>query len=137
MLIDSKLYRIPARNPMKRLDSAIRLLCLTASLSKADKDLLDKILAATHLPEEQICHLSIDKESIALGPLVTVEHKLLVLCFGLTPDQVGLQIKAPSYKPFTLFDMTCVFMDELAQFNREANLKKYLWNLLKSELSIV
>jgi hypothetical protein len=98
-----------------------------------ERDFLLKILAAAQVNLDHDTHLAMIPagKALAVTPYLKEKEPAIVLVFGLPPAQIGLQIPAPSYEPFTFYGCTWLFADSLATLEPDKQRKGQLWKALQ------
>ncbi len=98
-----------------------------------DYSFLIRILQSVDLQLDTDCNLyECDKEeAISLKYFYDNSPVKIVLFFGVSPKQAGLQNDWKMYRPYTIGETQFVYIDELERIQNDANLKKNLWNVLK------
>jgi hypothetical protein len=59
----------------------------------------------------------------------------LYVFFGLSPDNIGLQINVNAYQIHTFLDHKLLFVHPLHDFLADSNLKKQFWKVIKDEIA--
>jgi hypothetical protein len=73
-----------------------------------------------------------EDQKIGFSKLAKAHAIRHVLCFGVQPPQMQLNFNAPPYHPFTVNEISFLFADQLSSIQANQNLKRPLWEGLKS-----
>ncbi len=98
-----------------------------------DYSFLIRILQSVDLQLDTDCNLYECKEDEAISLQYFYENTpvKIVLFFGISPKQAGLQNDWKMYRPYTIGETQFIYIDKLQRIQNDANLKKNLWNVLK------
>lgn len=97
-------------------------------------DFLKKVLAAAQLDLERDTLFAEVPEAQPLDMATSIRIKPAgqILVFGIPPQQLGLHIQAPLFKPFNFYGATWLFADALSVLAPDKTKKGLLWTGLKS-----
>ncbi|MEI6412545.1 MAG: hypothetical protein WCR52_24345 [Bacteroidota bacterium] len=98
-----------------------------------NRDFLTKILAAAqvNLEKDTLWAEVSAMEAPAPAATFSIKHPDHILVFGLTPEQVGLKIDAPLYRPVAFYGATWLFSEPLSVLEPDKNRKGLLWKALQ------
>lgn len=101
--------------------------------SRANRDFLEKVLAAAHLNLEKDTLFAEIPAALPVHFSTDLKRREpeQVLIFGLLPSQLGLAIEAPPYRPVSFYGVTWLFADALSVLEPDKNRKGQLWSALK------
>lgn len=131
MIINSKFYSIPSDSVKQKIDSNVKLVIYSPSLTDAEAGLLNKILSATGLESTNILHIIIENDDIPVKYLLDQVSGLKIISFDCGLKALGLQANVKKYQRFMLQTAELVKVDSLSAIASQQPLKVYLWNLLK------
>ena len=115
-------------------DNPKALICVFKETNKiTDYSFLIRILQAVDLQLVSDCNLyeCTENESLSLHYIYNNTPVKIVLFFGISPQNAGLQNDWKKYKPYRLADSYFLCADRLETIENDANLKKNLWACLK------
>jgi hypothetical protein len=94
--------------------------------SPSDIELLNKIadFKEYHLTREEVVILNLAHQTVSLKQLTKEFSSPNILCFGISPSEIGLQIEARSNQPILFCGVNFIFTSTLHQISRDEKLKK-------------
>lgn len=96
------------------------------------RTLLGKILMAVGKSlDEDTCTLIYDNKPFQLSALASSHHPQIVLCFGIAPSEIGLNIVDTKYQRMTLGETVYLFADAMSKITADQSAKKNLWSVLQ------
>ncbi|MEE9373474.1 MAG: hypothetical protein V3V00_10525 [Saprospiraceae bacterium] len=96
------------------------------------KTLLDNILNAIHSTEENT-YIIIINERYKLSTLPHFDSYLSVICLGIKPLYIGLNLEHSYFQTKAVGDRRYLFGPKLSDINGTMEYKKALWTVLKKE----
>jgi len=139
-MLKTTIYKIESDNP-DLLDilkeegaSKNELLVIVneADLTEENKKTLSQLLNAIKYNLEDSCMLSITKgQQFSINPYIKKHNIKKVLCFGVAPISMGLQIAAGAYRLIEMEEIKLVFSHTLADLNADKQKKIKLWNVIQ------
>ncbi len=113
--------------------------CLTVVLLKAtessdkDKELLSKMLGAVKRSMDDTTLITVSEEEQGQSIAGLFENHAIqqILVFGISPKDLGLNIKARLYQPQTMHDKQILFSHGLPAIIQKPEYKKPLWEALQ------
>lgn len=133
------LYLIPDSPVKIELDKELeskKLIIIRAidDQSNAIDEMFHKMMAAINVDikyDIAIIILQNSHKNIESKNWINKQSKQHVLVFGISPQQIGLQINHIAYKPIKLFESTILFCHSLNAIHLDISLKKLLWKVLQ------
>ena len=115
----------------ERQEGKIKLLVLlndemNENASPSDIELLNKIadFKDYQLTREEVVVLNLAHQTVSLKQLTKEFSSPNILCFGISPSEIGLQIEARSNQPVQFCGVNFIFTSTLQQISRDEKLKK-------------
>ena len=98
-----------------------------------DLNFLEKVLAAIQInTKKDICLVRLEKEQQTSLSALKGQHDInIVLLFGITTKQLGINFEIPNYHPFQLQDIQFLLADSLGSILKNGQKKRQLWESLK------
>lgn len=94
---------------------------------------LGQMLNAIKYNLEDSCLLSIKEGQVFSINAYIKKHAITkVLCFGIAPNSIGLQIAAGAYRLIEMEEFKLVFSHSIADLNADKQKKIKLWNVIQS-----
>lgn len=130
-------YNLPAKDNVASqgdIDCKYWIILQKTDLERYQQ-LLEKILAAVHLDMNQDVYL-VSTDELKGFPLYTLldkdtsDHTILI--FGLTPQQLGLNLRSDRYRVRNLLGHKIIFVGALQDIQGDQQEKKQLWEILKT-----
>jgi len=102
-------------------------------LNDINSDLLKKILKAVDLnfPEEVMILKYSGNKPFRITDILKTSQTEVCLCFGFTPQELGLNLDITKYSIFECQPTKSLFANGLSGLNQNSNEKKLLWVALK------
>lgn len=132
MIINSDFYKIPSSEHSTTISPSTRLIVVTPNITALSHDLLSKILKATGLSDIEYIHINIENDTFNVKNTSNIHNSLKIIIFDCNLAQLGLQVNAKKYQTFHLHSTELVLVDDLESVGNQVQLKKYIWNLLRS-----
>ena len=96
------------------------------------RSLLEKILMAVNKSlDEDTCTLINDQIPFHLSALTSSHKPQMVLCFGISPSNLGLNVMNHKYQSMELDDTAYLFADTMSKITSDQSAKKNLWSVLQ------
>lgn len=132
--LDFTLMDIPERHswdPSSINDKKCIVLVDDTIITPEQSDLLNKILSSIGLnAETEVCIEQFSSKKVF--PLSQIDKEFKVICFGLNPSHLGLQIEATANKLVTLDNKEILFTASLPDLENTKEEKMKLWGALKN-----
>lgn len=132
---DFTTYNIPDKETLHLVNSDNELCVVVSegSINEAQSTLLGKILKSVG-KDLATAEMIEQKSDVALR--FSGQKEQLILCFGIHPKQLNLQIEAKRYTELVLGLKTYIFSLDLASLPSSSEDRKALWISLKSYYGI-
>ena len=126
---DYPVYNIPEHDLLGiDIRSELNIIIHDHEYDEAEEILLDKILASVGQSKEKSSLHLIGTEQIKLN---MSQSNSLILCFGVDPKQLGLNIDPSPYILKTVNKQTFLFSHTLKELPNHTGYRKALWSALK------
>lgn len=108
------------------------LVCYESAISIELEDFLAKIFKAVKVDlEKEVCQLNARGANLSWA-LIEAEYNFQkILCFGLAPSQIGLNLQLKAYQPQTWEGKECLVAHKLADIQQDPQKKRQLWTALQ------
>ena len=97
--------------------------------SSGDIELLNKIadFKDYHLTREEVVVLNLSHQTVSMKQLIQKFSSPNILCFGIAPAEIGLQIEFRTNKIVHFAGVNFVFTSSLQQISKDEKLKKHFF----------
>ena len=136
-MINEVVYLVPEDNILEQVRGQfakkIFILARREPNAPGNHAFLAKVLSATEVQLDRDAALVLADAGtlLSLLPVMHQKHPEKILVFGFVPEEIGLRVNAPLYKPFLFYQSTWLFADALSELEPDRTLKGHLWTALK------
>jgi hypothetical protein len=109
----------------------VLIIVAKSQYGEAEQAFLSNIVKAIKLDVVQDCHIFILQIEELLIHRYLPQNYDVVLVFGLSPKQIGMQIHFVKYASLPISNATYVFVDDLLTLQSDQAIKSKLWGMLK------
>ena len=102
-----------------------------SNLPESSAQFLGNILKAVELDFDSVFMLNVAEKNVGLSNLTQTIEANKLICFGITPAQIHLNIEHILYKVIHLSGVAMLFADQLENIERDVAKKKMLWGELQ------
>lgn len=118
-------------NETIRLSDGVNIVVRSDDYDDAAKILLGKILKSVGQQLDNATIHSISQDQLVRFSSASISSNILVLVFGLSPNECSLQLDKRRYVLFRLSSKTLLFSNSLTELPTDAEGRRALWTSLK------
>lgn len=104
-----------------------------SDLTEESRKTLSQMLNAIKYNFEDSCMINLDdNQSISINGWIKKYNIKKVLCFGIAPKIIGLQIAASAYRMIEMEELRLIFSHSITDLNADKQKKIKLWNVIQN-----
>ncbi len=109
------------------------ILARNGDLTPENRKTLGQMLNAIKYNLEDSCMIILtESQSVTINPYLHKHNIKRVICFGISPKDIGLQIAASAYALIEMEELKLVFSHNLQALNADKQKKIKLWNAIQN-----
>ena len=103
-----------------------------SDITEENQKTLSQMLNAIKYNLEDSCMIVLSKDQkMSINPFIKKYNIQKVLCFGIGPQAIGLQIVAGAYRLIVMEEINLVFSHSITDLNADKQKKIKLWNTIQ------